>query len=80
MAQFRHPNITSLYGVVSKGEPVSEAASQIAIYFFTIIYNKAITNFYYTEKISLTVIIKIIHYYHGATVCTSLITSLIACR
>ena len=25
MAQFKHPNVASLYGVVSKGEPVSES-------------------------------------------------------
>ena len=25
MAQFMHPNVVSLYGVVSKGEPVSNA-------------------------------------------------------
>lgn len=29
MAQFRHPNIVSLYGVVSKDEPVSNSYSML---------------------------------------------------
>ena len=32
MAQFRHPNVIGLYGVVSKGEPVSIYVCLFAIY------------------------------------------------
>ena len=31
MAQFKHPNVISLYGVVSKGQPVSFAPNSIGI-------------------------------------------------